>query len=129
MAYKTSKAPDFSKSLSNNPLTADQSISKDSATKNNNNNNNSSINNIEDNVAIGLLSKLFNFKTNKRKSLRGFHQADLIELSKLFGLQSDLKCAVMKDNLKNVASEDIIHKHANICSYNDISNDDSSENV
>ena len=79
-------------------------------------------------ISIGLLNKLIDGKTLKRKSIRRVFQADLIELSKLFGLATNLKCEVLRENLNKIMTEDIMEK-INISNYSNKDHNNTVESI
>ena len=54
-----------------------------------------------DNI-IEVLESMIDKKNNKIKNLKSFKQEILIEVSKMFDLPHDKKCAVLRENLQNL---------------------------
>ena len=54
-----------------------------------------------------VLESMIDKKNNKVKSMKNFKQDILIELSKLFNLPHDKKCAVLRENLQKLPLETI----------------------
>jgi hypothetical protein len=62
------------------------------------------------NEANVLINLIFNFKTEKKKSISRLSMKNLISLSKLFDLPSNAKCSVMKENLEALSEIEIKNK-------------------
>lgn len=126
-AYKLKKAPNYTvksdETISELPATA---VSPVVITCQDN------LHNQNDGVISGLLHKLVDTKSGKRKSLKRIPQADLLLLCKHFDLptktkdgKQDLKCLVLRENLEELSTEIIMEQLMKV-SYNENDSDHNS---
>ena len=59
---------------------------------------------------VEVLESMLDKNKSKIKNLKSFKQDILVELSKLFELPHDQKCAVMRDNLQQLSIERVINE-------------------